>query len=63
MTVSYILFATKIDGNIVNILNYYFKNKFTLWYIRINIYIWKTKFSFHKHYLFVLIFSKNAKKT
>ena len=32
-------------------------------YIRLNIYIWKTKFSFHKQYLFGLLFSINAKKT
>ena len=31
--------------------------------IRLSIYIWKTKFSSHKHYLFGLLFSRNAKKT
>ena len=40
-----------------------FQNKFTLWHIRLNIYIWKTKFSSHKHYLFGLLFFRNAKKT
>ena len=35
----------------------------TLWYIRLNIYVWKTKFSSHKQYLFDLLFSRNAKKT
>ena len=40
-----------------------FQNKFTFWYIRLNIYIWKTKFSSHKHCLFGLLFSRNAKKT
>ena len=39
-----------------------FLNKFTLLYIRLNIYNWKTKFSFHKQYLFDLVFSRNAKK-
>ena len=40
-----------------------FQNKFTSWHIRLNIYIWKTKFSSHKHYLFGLLFSRNAEKT
>ena len=35
----------------------------TLWYIRLNIYVWKTKFTSHKQYLFDLLFSRNAKKT
>ena len=39
------------------------QNKFTLWHIRLNIYIWKTKFSSHKQYLFELLFPRNAKKT
>ena len=38
-----------------------FQNIFTLWHITINIYIWKTKFSSHKHYLFGPRFSRNAK--
>ena len=41
----------------------FFQNKFTLWHVRLNIYIWKTKFSSDKHYLFGLLFSRNAKKT
>ena len=45
------------------ILNCFFQNKFTLWHIRLNIYIWKTQFSSHKHYLFGLLFSRNGKKT
>ena len=38
-------------------------NKFTLWDIKRNFYILKTKFTPHKHYLFGLLFSRNAKKT
>ena len=36
-----------------------------LWWLllRLNIYIWKTKFSSHKRYLFGLLFSRNARKT
>ena len=37
-------------------------NKFTLWHIRRNIYIWKTKFSSHNQYLFGLLSSRNAKR-
>ena len=55
--------ATKIGGNTMKILNCYFSKSFTLWHIRLNIYIWKIKFSSHKHYLFGLLFSRNAKKT
>ena len=55
--------ATKIGGNTTNILNCYFQNKFTLWHIRLNIYIWKTKFTSNKQYFFGLLFSRNAKKT
>ena len=40
-----------------------FENKFTLWHIRLNIYILKTKFSSHNQYLFGLLFSRNAKET
>ena len=55
--------VTKIDGNTTKILNcFFFQNKFTLWHIRINIYIWKTTFSSHKHYPVGLFFSRNAKK-
>ena len=39
-----------------------FQNKFTLWYVRLNIFIRKTKFSSHKQYLFGPLFSKNTKK-
>ena len=45
--------AAKLDENITNILNLA---------IRLKIYIWKTKFSFHNQYLFGLFFSRNAKK-
>ena len=56
--------ATKIGGNRTKILNcFFFQNKFTIWHITLNIHIWKTNFSFHKHYLFGLFFSRNAKKT
>ena len=51
--------ATKTGGNSTNIWNCYF----SLWHIRLNIYIWKTKFSSLKQHLFVLLFSRNAKKT
>ena len=40
-----------------------FQNKLTLWHIRLNIYIWKTKPSPHKQSLFDLLFPRNAKKT
>ena len=40
-----------------------FLNKFTLFQIKPNIYIWKTKFDFHKQYLFCLLTSRNAKKS
>ena len=40
-----------------------FQNKLTLWYIRLNILKWKTKFSSHKQYLFGFLFSRKAKKT
>ena len=36
---------------------------FTLWHIRLKIYIWKTTFSSHNQYLFGLIFSRNLKRT
>ena len=39
-----------------------FQNKFTLWYIGLNIFIRKTKFSSHKQYLFGPLFSINTKK-
>ena len=39
-----------------------FQNKFTLWHIRLNIYIWKIKFTFYKQYLLGHLFSRNAKK-
>ena len=54
--------ATIIGGNTTNILNCYFQKIFMLWHIRLKIYMWKTKFSFHKQYLFGLLFSRNAKK-
>ena len=53
--------ATKTGGNTTNILNCYFSKKITLWHIRLNIYICKTKFPFHKQYLFVLLFSRNQR--
>ena len=55
--------ATKIDRNTTNILNWYFQNKFTLWHIRLNIYIWKTKFTSNKQCFSGHLFSRNAKKT
>ena len=55
--------ATKISENTTNILNCYFQNKFTLWHIRLNTYIWKTKFTSNKQFFSVLFFSRNAKKT
>ena len=33
----------KLRGKTTNILNYYFSNKFTLWYIRLNNYIMENK--------------------
>ena len=53
---------TKIDGNTTKTLNCYFFKKFTFQRIRLNIHIWKTKFSSRKHYLFGLLFPRNAKK-
>ena len=55
--------AIKIGGNTTNILNCYFQNKFTLWHIRLNIYIWKTKFTSNKQCFSGHLFSRNAKKT
>ena len=55
--------AKKIGGNTTNILNCYYQNKFTLWHTRLTIYIWKSKFSSSKQYLFGLLFSRNAKET
>ena len=40
-----------------------FQNKFKLWHVRLNTYIWKATFCFHKQYLFGLLFSRNPKKT
>ena len=40
-----------------------FQNKFTLWHIRLSIYIWKTKFTSYKQNFFGLLFWRNAKKT
>ena len=40
-----------------------FRNKFNLRHIKLNVYIWKTHFTFYKQYLFGLLFSTNAKKT
>ena len=40
-----------------------FHNKFTLCHIKPNTYRQKTKFAFHKQYLFRLLISRNAKKT
>ena len=39
------------------------RRKFTLWYIKLNPFIWKIKFASHKLYLFGLLFSRNGKKT
>ena len=44
--------TAKIDGNTNNILTAIFKINFTLWHVRLNIYIWKTKFFPHKQNLF-----------
>ena len=59
------MYATKISGDTTNTLNCYFlkKKKITLWHIRLNINIWKTKFSSHKQYLFDLLLPRTAKKT
>ena len=54
--------AKKLCGNTTKILNCYLQDKFILQYMRLNIFKWKTNFSFHKHYLFGLHFSKSAKK-
>ena len=40
-----------------------FYNKFTLYHIKPNIYIQKSKFASHKQYLFSLLTTRNAKKT
>ena len=55
--------AENVGRNTTNILNCYFQNKFTLWHIRLNIYIWKTKFTSNKQYFSGPLFSRNAKKT
>ena len=55
--------AIKIGGNTTNILNCYFQNKFTLWHIWLNIFIWKTKFTSNKQCFSGHLFSRNAKKT
>ena len=57
--------AAKIGGNTTILLFWttIFQNRFTLWHIRLNIYIWKTKFSSHKQYLFDLLLSRNVNKT
>ena len=39
----------------------HFQNKFTLQHIRLNIYIWKTKFTSYKQYFFVFLFSRKKK--
>ena len=52
--------ATKIGRNTTSILNCYF---LTLWHIRLNIHIWKTKFTFYKQYFLGLPFSRNVKKS
>ena len=39
------------------------QNYFTLWRIRLNMYIWEANFSSHTQYLCGLVFSRNAKKT
>ena len=55
--------ATKIGGN-KNIVNcFFFQNKFIIWSLKLNVYIWKTEFTSHNQCLFGLLFSKNAKKT
>ena len=38
------------------------QRKFTLSYIRTNMYIWKTKFTSHLEYLFGLLFSRKASR-
>ena len=55
--------ATKIDVNTTNISTAVFHNKFTLCHIKSNIYIEKTKFAFHKQYLFSSPTSGNANST
>ena len=35
---------------------------FKLRHIRLNIYLWKTKFPFHKQFLFGILFARNAKE-
>ena len=54
--------AKKIGGNTAKILSCYFQDEFILSHIRLNVFKWKTNFSFHKHYLFGLHFSRSAKK-
>ena len=39
-----------------------FQYKFILWYVKLNVYIWKTKFTSQKQYSFGLLFSENAKE-
>ena len=40
-----------------------FQHKFSLWYIRLNIYMWKARFTSYKQYSFGISFSRNTKKT
>ena len=57
------MFTTKIGENTSNILNCLFQNKLTLYHIKLNIFIWKTKFTSHEQYLFVPPFSRHLKMT
>ena len=57
------MFTTKIGENTSNIFNYFFQNKLTLYHIKLNIFIWKTKFTSHEQYLFVPLLFRNLKMT
>ena len=52
----------KIGENISNILNFFVQNKLTLYQIKLNIYIWKSKFTSRKWYLFVSVFPRNVNR-
>ena len=41
----------------------FFQLKFTLWHIKLNMYISKIEFSSHKQYLFGRLYCRNGKKT
>ena len=56
--------ATKVAENTTNIFqNCFFRSKFKLCHFKPNIYISKTKFVFHKQYLFRFRTSRKATKT